>query len=167
MDNYQIPAAVAPAGIRLPWEPKASRRILVVDDEPLLRLLYTKLLTELNYQVDSAEDGAIAWDALQMTPYDLLITDNLMPKMSGVELLEKIHNARMALPIIMATGTFPEAEFAHSPWLQPEITLLKPYTPKEFLEAVEEILHASNGLREEPVAPPACQIRPLANHLRR
>jgi CheY-like chemotaxis protein len=164
MDNNQISPAVPPISNRLPWTP--PRRILVVDDEPLIRLLYVKLLADFDYQVDGAEDGAVAWDALQLTAYDLMITDNAMPKMSGVELLKRIYDARMTLPVIMATGTFPEEEFNRSPWLQPEITLLKPHTVTEFLGAVEEMLCTPNGHRAESAPPPVCQVRPAANHLR-
>ncbi len=53
-----------------------------------------------------------------------------MPKVTGVELLQKLHDARLALPVIMATGTIPEAEFARYPWLRPNATLLKPYTTR-------------------------------------
>ena len=45
--------------------------------------------------------------------------------MSGVELLKKMHAARMGLPTIMATGTVPNGEFTRNPWLQPAATLLK------------------------------------------
>jgi DNA-binding response OmpR family regulator len=141
------------------------KRILVADDEPLIRQLYTKVLVEAGYKVEVAEDGAVAWDALQANAYDLLITDNQMPKVSGIDLLEKIYAARMTLPIMMATATFPEEEFNRSPWLQPEITLLKPHTPTEFLEAVEEILYMHNGVCEESVPPPVFQTVPAANHL--
>jgi DNA-binding response OmpR family regulator len=162
--NRMLPS-VAPAGARLSWKPYPPRRILVVDDNPLIRELYTKGLADAGYEVDAAEDGAVAWDALQVTVYDLLITDNLMPKVSGLDLLKKIYTAHMTLPIIMATGTFPEEEFNLYPELQPEITLLKPHTVTEFLEAVEEVLYAHNGLREKSVPPPFCQVRPPANRL--
>src|SRR5450755_1757959 len=100
MDNNQISSAVAPGSTRLPRT--LLRRILVVDDEPLIRLLYIRLLSDSGHQVDSAEDGAVAWDALQLTAYDLMITDNVMPKVSGVDLLKRIYAARMTVPVIMA-----------------------------------------------------------------
>jgi DNA-binding response OmpR family regulator len=154
------------AGASQPNRTGLPKRILIVDDEPLIRQLYTKVLVESGYKVEDAEDGAVAWDALQVNAYDLLITDNQMPKVSGVDLLKKIYAARMTLPIMMATATFPEEEFNRSPWLQPEITLLKPHTTMEFLDAVEEILYAHNGVSEESVPPPVFQIRPAANRLR-
>jgi DNA-binding response OmpR family regulator len=154
------------AGASQPNRTGLPKRILVVDDEPLIRQLYTKVLVESGYKVEGAEDGAVAWDALQANAYDLLITDNQMPKVSGVDLLKKIYAARMTVPIMMATATFPEEEFNRSPWLQPEITLLKPHTATEFLEAVEEVLYMHNSVSEESLPPPVCQIRPAANRLR-
>jgi YesN/AraC family two-component response regulator len=58
--------------------------------------------------VDTAEDGEFGWEALQAKNYDLLITDNNMPKVSGLELVKKLRSARMALPVILASGAMPE-----------------------------------------------------------
>lgn len=115
-------------------------RILVVDDEPCIRQLNTKVLIDSGYHVDAAEDGAVAWDDLQVNSYDLLVTDNNMPKMSGVELIRKLHDARVALPVIMATAALPKEELTRYPWLQPVATLLKPYTAAEFLGTVKNVL---------------------------
>jgi DNA-binding response OmpR family regulator len=132
----QTPTAGAPA-------PDSRRRILVVDDEPELRRLNTEILRHSGYHVDAAEDGAAAWTALQLNRYDLLVTDNDMPKISGVELLKKVHATNMALPVIMATGTIPDEEFERHPVIKPAVTLLKPYTIQEFLSAVRDVLNAS------------------------
>ena len=85
-----------------------SNRILLVDDELDIRLLGADLLFHSGYQVDTAGDGESGWEALQARDYDLLITDNKMPKVSGVELVRKLRSARMALPVILATGAMPE-----------------------------------------------------------
>jgi two-component system, chemotaxis family, chemotaxis protein CheY len=118
----------------------ARGRILVADDEPMIRNLNAEVLSDAGYQVDVAEDGAVAWAALQTYHYDLLITDNNMPNVSGLELITKLTAAGLTLPVIMATGCLPEEEFARSPWLQPAVALLKPYTLRELLGAVRKIL---------------------------
>ena len=146
--------------------PGPPRRILVVDDEPLIRQLYTEVLTDSGYKVDGAEDGAVAWDTLQKQRYDLLITDNEMPKVSGMELLEMLHAARMNLPVIMATGTFPKEEFNHRPWLQPDITLIKPFILAEFALAVDEVLDANHLVRAAAIPPAHWHVQPVANRLR-
>ena len=115
-------------------------RILVVDDEPMMRHLNTKMLTDAGYHVDAAEDGAVAWNTLQAKSYDLLITDNNMPKVSGVELIEKVRAAGMALPVIMATGSLPQEDLTRTPHLKPAAILVKPYTLAEFLGTVSSVL---------------------------
>lgn len=125
-------------------------RILMVDDELLIRRFNARVLALSGYQVETAEDGAVAWDALQQKDYDLLITDQQMPNLTGFGLLKKIHAARLALPVIMVTGTFPQAEFIREPWLRPDASLLKPCDITEFLDTVQEVLCA-----KEPANSPA------------
>ena len=119
-------------------------RILVVEDDPVILLLNTRMLKRSGYEVDAAEDGAAAWEALHAGSYDLLITDNVMPKVTGVMLLEKLRAARMTLPVIMATSALPTALFARGPWLQPVATLLKPYTSAELLRTVKKVLREAD-----------------------
>ena len=123
-----------------------ASRILVVDDGLLIRRLNARVLTLSGYEVDTAEDGAVAWEALQQDDYDLLITDQQMPNVTGVDLLKKIHAARLALPVIMLTGTFPQAEFIRQPWLRPNASLLKPCDITELLDTVQEVLRASEAV---------------------
>jgi len=85
-------------------QPHSSHRILVVEDERDLRQITAEVLIDAGYHVDVAEDAAAAWHTLQLSKYDLLITNQFMPKVSGVELLKKIHAARLALPVIVDTG---------------------------------------------------------------
>jgi len=66
--------------------------------------------------------------------------DNDMPKVSGVELLHKLHAAHIALPVIMATGRLPAEEFTQCPWIQPAALLIKPYSFHELLETVRRVL---------------------------
>jgi len=66
------------------------------------------------------------WEALLSKRYDLLITDNFMPKLTGIEMVKKLHAARMNLPVIMATAIFPQEEFILHPWLEAIPTLIKP-----------------------------------------
>lgn len=120
-------------------------RILVVEDDLSIRQLNTEMLKRAGYEVDAAEDGAAAWEALNAGSYDLLITDNVMPKVTGVKLLEKLRAARMALPVIMATGALPTAIFNRCPWLQPAAALLKPYTAAEMLRTVKKVLREADN----------------------
>jgi two-component system alkaline phosphatase synthesis response regulator PhoP len=140
MKDDQILAACESASASPQSSTNPPCRILVVDDDIAIRQLNTRVLLHAGYEVDAAEDGAAAWSALNAENYDLVITDNNMPKVSGVELLKKLHGARMALPVIMATGTLPTEEFTKYPWLQPAATLRKPYTIEELLTTVKKVL---------------------------
>ena len=142
-----------------------AQRILVVDDDISVRHLTTEVLVYSGYRVDTAEDGAVAWDTLQINSYDLLVTDHNMPKVSGVELLKKVRLARMALPTILVSGAMPREELNRHAWLQIQATLLKPYTVPELLGTVKEVLRATEGARE-PIAPPNRQSQPPVVGLR-
>jgi DNA-binding response OmpR family regulator len=140
-----IPEAADPSGAAIQSKPNPVHRILVVEDDDDIRRINVEVLIKSGYQVDAAENGSVAWDNLQLNSYDLVITDNEMPKVSGVELLKKLSAAHMALPVIMATGNLPKDEFTRHPEIHPAAMLLKPYSCMEFLETVREVLCATRN----------------------
>jgi CheY-like chemotaxis protein len=125
-----------------------AHRILVVDDDPSCRQLHIDLLISSGYRVEAANDGAAGWEALRSHDYDLVITDNHMPRMTGIEMLENLHLTGMTVPVIMATGQLPTEEFARKPWLKPEALLQKPVTDRDLLEAISNILETDVGKGE-------------------
>jgi len=98
-------------------------RILVVDEDSDLRLLYAFVLGRPGYDVEGAKDGAAGWDALQNSNYNLLITENELPYLTGLELVKKLRAARMALPVVMASGRLPAHELSQNPSLRLAATL--------------------------------------------
>jgi DNA-binding response OmpR family regulator len=132
------------AALPAPAKPPLGR-ILVVEDDHDIRQLNTEALKNCGFHVDAAQDGAVAWDVLQTSGYDLMVTDNEMPKVTGIDLLKKLHAARLAVPVIMATGTLPVDEFARHPWLQPAAMLIKPYTLDELVGTVRQVLRLTDG----------------------
>jgi two-component system, cell cycle sensor histidine kinase and response regulator CckA len=137
----------------VPVAGRSIQRILVVDDDISIRQLSTEMLIRAGYEVDAAGDGAAGWKALQGKSYDLLITDNFMPKVTGIEMVKKLHAAGMKLPVIMATAMLPQDEFVSHPWLRTVTTLLKPFRADSLLSAVKKILTADDGVRA-PDQPP-------------
>jgi two-component system OmpR family response regulator len=119
--------------------------ILLADDDYFLRQLEAEVLRCAGFEVDDVGDGAAAWDLLQRKHYDLLVTDNNMPLVFGVELLRRIQAAQMSLPVIMATGSLPDWEYTQNSFLQPLTMLFKPYTIAEFLGVVREKLRIKTG----------------------
>ena len=122
-----------------------SKRILLVEDDNVIRELSAKVLLRSGYHVGTAENGQTGWEALHGDSYDLLITDNVMPKLSGLELVKKVRSARWTLPVIIASGTLDTEELNRHQSLQIAATLLKPFTTDQLLETVKEVLRAENS----------------------
>jgi two-component system OmpR family response regulator len=143
--------ATASAALECPTNP--PQRILVVEDDADIRSLNTESLTESGYCVDAAENGAAAWQALNAKHYDLLITDNHMPVVTGLELIKKLRAEEMTLPVILMSGTLPTEELEQHPWLQIQATLLKPYTLAELFKTVKEVLVATSDASGQNTLP--------------
>jgi CheY-like chemotaxis protein len=159
MNTKNIVPASFPEIVSAPSNKPPSRRILVVEDDGNVRRLNAELLRNSGYEVDTAEDGEAGWQALHAAScspdsYDLLITDNDMPKVSGLGLLKRLRAARMDLPVIMASGTLTPQEIQHNPWLQPSATLLKPYSVEELLSTVRKVLGANVSPSQEGASTP-------------
>ncbi len=115
-------------------------KILLIDDEPSMLKFCTAALRTRGYHVDTAMDGAQGWEELQRESYDLVITDNLMPKITGLGLIQLLRNAEIAMPVIMITGSLPPAEILKAPSTRPFTILQKPFTMDELLEAITKSL---------------------------
>lgn len=120
-----------------------GNRILVVDDDAAIAELNYRILTRFEYIVDMAYDGADAWSQLQRNTYDLLLTDQRMPHMTGLELIARVRGAGLALPIILASGMIAIEELNQCYGLQIEAFLNKPYTVEQLIQAVEDALDSS------------------------
>jgi DNA-binding NtrC family response regulator len=118
-------------------------------------------LRNAGYLVDALEDGETAWEVLQRDSYNLLITDQHWPKLLGVELLKKIHDAHMVLPVIMITDILPKLEFAEHPWIQPATMLFEPYSSAELLGMVKNALATNAGVGGEIARSPILKGQPV------
>ena len=86
-----------------------GKRILVADDSEALRRVMFDCLASAGFDVDTAAEGEAAWQAVQEDHYDLIITDNDMPRLTGLELSKRTRSAGLTLPIIMVSGSLSEA----------------------------------------------------------
>jgi DNA-binding response OmpR family regulator len=141
------------------------QHILVVEDDSDLRQLSASVLIRFGYRVRAAEDGAAGWEALNADSYDLLITDHNMPRLTGVELVKKLRSARMALPVILATGHLPTEELCQNPSLQLAAMLPKPFSVDELLQTVRAVLRAADSSRERLEPLPDWRSQPSADGL--
>ena len=79
-------------------------RILYAEDEPQLSMAVAEILKIEGYEVDLAEDGAMAWELLSVGYYDAAILDIMMPKKSGIEVLTAMRGAGNYTPVLMLTA---------------------------------------------------------------
>ncbi|HEY1960327.1 MAG TPA: sigma-54 dependent transcriptional regulator [Polyangiaceae bacterium] len=79
-------------------------RVLVVDDEPALRKSIARILTARGYEVTTADDGLAGLEALERGLPDVLLTDLLMPRMTGLDLLQKAKQRWPALEVVIMTA---------------------------------------------------------------
>lgn len=84
--------------------PDTPSRILIVDDEPLIRKMLSKYLTEKNYIIETADNGEIALQRLENNSFELVLTDLRMPGMGGRELLQIMSEQYPEIPKIVLTG---------------------------------------------------------------
>jgi len=81
-------------------------KILIIEDEAAIRRVLTKIIAEENdsYEVENAEDGLEGLKMIQSKDYDLVLCDIKMPKMDGVEVLKKVTDAGIDVPMVMISG---------------------------------------------------------------
>jgi DNA-binding NtrC family response regulator len=115
-------------------------RILVVDRNSDLRLLFADALAGPGCRVDVAEPGASAWAALQARRYHLLITENELPNLTGNELLEKLRFAGMDLPVIIVAESLPAHAAARHTSIPCAATLLLPFALDALLDTVKNLI---------------------------
>jgi DNA-binding response OmpR family regulator len=130
-----------------------SARILVVDDEPNVRLGYRTTLEAEGYFIAEAHCGAKALDDLAAGSFDLAILDLRMPDMDGLELLGQMRTRGYATPsiIITAHGDVPHA--VHAMKLGAIDFLQKPLTPEELRNVVSDVLARHDTATTPPTAP--------------
>lgn len=121
---------------------EGTETVLVVEDEEVLRMLMVKTLELYGYQVLTARNGP---EALQMAaefeaPIHVVLTDVVMPQMSGGELVRLLKAARPECKVLFSSGYAPEALSSHGVLEDMAGFLEKPYRPKDLAGKVREIL---------------------------
>jgi signal transduction histidine kinase/CheY-like chemotaxis protein len=134
-----VPAAEAPAPAPVPAPGAASLAVLLVEDDPLIAMATAAMLKKLGHQTREARNGAQALSLIEAgTPFDLMITDYSMPRMTGMQLAEAVRKLRPDLPIVLATGY---AELPADATLElPRLD--KPYMIRDLARAIEAVMPA-------------------------
>lgn len=118
-------------------------KILLAEDEEILRMLIVDTLEESEYQIDEATDGEEALRYLEIKQYDLIILDYMMPIYTGLEVIEKVRKNGMnqSTKILMLSAKNQQTEQERVLWAGAEYFMSKPFSPLQLLEKVEEILN--------------------------
>jgi len=115
-----------------------SGRILLVEDNDEVGAFAEDLLAELGHEVRRASSGDEAWEILRTEAFDLVFSDVVMPGMSGLELAEKLAEAKPQLPVILTTGYSDEIAKSGAGG---RAIILKPYRPETLAAAIGQALN--------------------------
>lgn len=130
--------------------PSRPRSVLVVDDEDLVRKFVARVLREAGYQTSTASDGPEALEvAATLETFDILVTDVMMPQMTGDELARRIRVTTPRIKVLYLTG-FSDRLFKEKVTLWADEAFLdKPCSVKGLLEAVSLLLFGRFELPQE------------------
>jgi hypothetical protein len=117
-----------------------AHRILVVDDEPMVRALITRVLTDEGYEVVTVANGRAALDAARgaEAEFDMIVTNNYMPGLTGPELIARVRQDFPRLPILHIDDSAHRGRAANLP---PDVPIVyKPFSGATLKEAVHKLL---------------------------
>lgn len=130
----------------------AKRRILVVDDDEIIRVLFEKTLEELGHSVTTAESGSSGLKFVERFDFDLVFLDLKMPGMDGAELLRRIRGIKPELLVIVITG-YPDSEMMSRALAQGPFGIMnKPFAESDIVIAINSFLQRSKlGRKAKPI----------------
>jgi DNA-binding NtrC family response regulator len=127
-------------------------RILVIDDEQLVRSLMVELLERAGYEVLESESATRSLELLDDPRVSLVLSDVLMPGLTGLELLQEVQRRRPGLPVLLVTGAGTQDNLAEARGSGAAGVLLKPFSASDLVDRVEKAIeHAGRGADREGV----------------
>lgn len=118
-------------------------RVLVVDDDPVIRDVCVRLLEAGGFEVDEVEGGAAAIRQLCSATerHDLVLLDMTMPGMNGADVIEEMQRLELSNPVIITTGYSDDELKNRLPADRVQGFLRKPYSYHQLIESVEKLIH--------------------------
>ena len=139
----------------------ALRKVLVVDDDPVVGKSFDRVLSGKGYAVITASSGQEALNKLDAEDYDVVYTDIKMPGMSGLEMAERVKARRPWLPVVIVTGYGSPDNEARAEAAGVSGFLRKPLSPEMIEESAEKALsEASAAVSSAAVAEPEAEASP-------
>jgi DNA-binding NtrC family response regulator len=120
----------------------AAVEVLIADDDPSIRALLRTLLSRRGYRVIEAEDGAVAIEKLSAHAVDVVITDLVMPRADGFEVLKKVRERHPKTPVVMLTAEGSIRDCVEAMRAGAFNFLTKPFHPDDLEEVVSQALRA-------------------------
>lgn len=122
-------------------------RVLLAEDEALAAAVIGDALSEMGHAVMHAADGEAALGLAAALPFDVLVTDLAMPRMSGLELIPRLRAERPSLPVVVMTGHLTPAgeRLLDAPTSGPMALLLKPFALGQLADALDRISPRTAG----------------------
>jgi CheY-like chemotaxis protein len=133
------PAPAAEAGEAPPPAPAEGETVLLVEDKEAVRVLTTRILADAGYEVRAAPDGGAALSAYE-DDVDVLVTDVVMPGMSGQEVADALRGRRAGLPVVFVSGYTEDHVVEDARRDGATAFVEKPFTAGELLGAVRRVL---------------------------
>jgi putative two-component system response regulator len=124
-------------------------RILVIDDETVIRGLVMEILESSGHDIVGAESAEEALTFLDDDDFDLVVSDVIMPGLSGLELLEAVHERRASLPVVLVTGAGTYETLTQALTHGAAGLVTKPFAHAELQTAVADALQRATRSREE------------------
>jgi putative two-component system response regulator len=124
-------------------------RILVIDDEDVIRMLVVEILESVGYDVTSAESAEVALALLEDADFDLVVSDVIMPGLSGLELLESVRARRASLPVVLVTGAGTYDTLSQALTRGAAGLVTKPFAHSDLQAAVGDALERATRSRED------------------
>ena len=114
-------------------------RVLLVEDEVLISMSTSMLLEDEGYLVEVASDGARGLEMALASPPDLIVTDYMMPRMNGLDMIVELRVRGSRAPIVLATSV-PETQLPPSYSGGHDVHIIKPYCAAQILETIARLL---------------------------
>jgi CheY-like chemotaxis protein len=133
----------------------ALRKVLVVDDDPVVGKSFDRVLSGKGYAVITAANGEEALQKLAAEDYDVVYTDIKMPGMSGLEVAERVKARRPWTPVVIITGYGTDEQEARAKAAGVSSFLHKPLSPEMIEGSAREALVAAEPIAEPVIALPA------------
>ncbi|NUM80308.1 response regulator [bacterium] len=116
--------------------PHKIKKILIAEDDVNIRLLTQQMLEAFDYQTIAVENGLEAWNLLEKEEFDLVLTDIMMPVLSGTDLVKRIRESKnYLLPIIVVSGS--HVELFNTMEIGNTKTLAKPFQLETLIRLIQ------------------------------